>query len=127
MSTQAKKWIVRDDIGHIYGPFELTKLKDLLAKGILTGEEQTAQYPAGDWQPMSSEPELYNLILDSLSVEKKKPALVVALQSVKPKLQEKKEWGPEPELAASLIGKEKAKKSIPDFKTKSKEESSRVK
>jgi tetratricopeptide (TPR) repeat protein len=72
MTSQAKKWIVKDDVGHIYGPFDLNKLRDLLTKGILTGEEEAAQYPAGDWQPMSAEADLYNLILDALSAEKKK-------------------------------------------------------
>src|SRR5271170_892385 len=89
MASQAKKWIVRDEIGHIYGPFEVAKLKDLLSKGILTGDEQTAQYPAGDWRPMSTEPELYNLILDTLSAQQKRPAIVGEPAPKRPELSKK--------------------------------------
>jgi len=103
MTSYAKKWIVRDDVGHIYGPFEVTKLKDLLTKGILTGDEQTAQYPAGDWRPMSTEPELYNLILDTLS-SKKEPA---AVDQPAPKVSEKK-----PTIPTEIFSKQKTKLKI---------------
>jgi tetratricopeptide (TPR) repeat protein len=67
MGAQAKKWIVRSSDGHIYGPFEALKVGELLGKGVFTGEEQVAIYPAGDWIPMSGDTELYNLVLEALS------------------------------------------------------------
>ncbi|MDZ4677356.1 MAG: tetratricopeptide repeat protein [Oligoflexia bacterium] len=67
MVAQVKKWIVRSSDGHIYGPFEAHKVGELLGKGVFSGEEQVAIYPAGDWIPMSSETELYNLVLQALS------------------------------------------------------------
>ncbi len=67
MGAQVKKWIVRSSDGHIYGPFEALKVGELLGKGVFTGEEQVAIYPAGDWISMSGDSELYNLVLQSLS------------------------------------------------------------
>jgi tetratricopeptide (TPR) repeat protein len=67
MGSQGKKWIVRDASGHIYGPFELEKLAELLTKRILSGEEQVAEYPAGDWAPMSAIREVYDIVLEALA------------------------------------------------------------
>jgi hypothetical protein len=67
MTSQGKKWIVRNQEGNIYGPFDLDRVKTLLLKGVFAGEEQVAMYPAGDWMPMSSEPELYDVVLDVLA------------------------------------------------------------
>jgi len=72
MGSQDKKWIIRDQSGHIYGPFTITKLGELITKGILTGEEEVAAYPAGDWAPLSSEKKLYDLVLLSLSQSRPK-------------------------------------------------------
>jgi tetratricopeptide (TPR) repeat protein len=121
MAAQAKKWIVRDDIGHIYGPFEVTKLKDLLAKGILTGDEQTAQYPAGDWRPMSTEPELYNLILDTLSAQQKRPAVMPGEPPPKrPELSKKSEASHETPQVTIPFPKERIK-TKPNIDVKIKE------
>jgi len=80
MPPQSKKWIFRaQKEDHILGPFEVQKIRELLIKGVLTGDELVAQYPGGDWMALSKEPELYDLVLESLSQETQRPA--------KPKLQ----------------------------------------
>ncbi|MCC6276972.1 MAG: tetratricopeptide repeat protein [Oligoflexia bacterium] len=66
MSSQHKKWIVRNHDGHIYGPFEPAKIRELLLKGVFSGEEQVANYPAGDWMAMSAEAELYEFVLEAI-------------------------------------------------------------
>ncbi len=67
MSSQNKRWIVRDVSGHIYGPFEPAKIGELLKKGVLSGDESTSEYPVGDWVPMSSIKELYDIVLESMN------------------------------------------------------------
>src|SRR5271155_4529212 len=67
MGAQKKKWIVRDGKGHIFGPFDQEKIQDLLKKGVLTGAEEAAHYPAGDWAVMSADKDLYELVLAALS------------------------------------------------------------
>ena len=67
MGAQKKRWIVRDGKGHIFGPFDQEKIQDLLKKGVLTGTEEAAHYPAGDWAIMSADKELYELVLAALS------------------------------------------------------------
>jgi tetratricopeptide (TPR) repeat protein len=67
MPAQDKKWILRDSSGHIYGPFTISKLGELITKGIVTGEEDVAAYPAGEWRPLSSERELYDVVIAMIS------------------------------------------------------------
>lgn len=74
MSSKDKKWIVRSPDGHIYGPFSFEKLGDLLARSVLTGEEQISEYPVGDWKPMSSDPAIYDLVLEALSKPRTAPS-----------------------------------------------------
>src|SRR4051794_3793105 len=70
MGSQGKKWIVRDGQGRIFGPFEVLKLRELLGRGVLTGDEEAAEYPAGDWRKLSSTSELYDIVLESLMESK---------------------------------------------------------
>jgi tetratricopeptide (TPR) repeat protein len=70
MAAKDKKWILRDSSGHIYGPFTISRLGELISKGIVSGEEDVAAYPSGDWRPLSSENELYEIVLEMLSVAK---------------------------------------------------------
>ncbi len=54
--------------GHIYGPFERSKVMDLLNKGVLTGEEDVAEYPAGEWVGFSQIKEISDLLMQTLAV-----------------------------------------------------------
>lgn len=63
-----KKWIFRTSAGHIYGPFEKEKVEELLLYGKLTGEEEVAEYPAGDWKIFSHDSELAEILLKSISL-----------------------------------------------------------
>ncbi len=53
--------------GHIYGPFDKNKISELLLKGVLTGEEEASEYPAGDWESFSHAAELTEIFMQVLS------------------------------------------------------------
>lgn len=99
MGTQVKKWIIRNLDGHIYGPFEVEKIQELLNRGIFSGDEQVAEYPVGDWMPMSADPQLYDLVLEQLASPGKKKKKPPKASKKKPDLQKSqpKEQTPEEE------------------------------
>ncbi|MBK9293637.1 MAG: tetratricopeptide repeat protein [Oligoflexia bacterium] len=63
-----KKWIFRTSVGQIYGPFEKEKVEELLLYSKLTGEEEVAEYPAGEWKNFSHDQELAEILLKTLSL-----------------------------------------------------------
>jgi tetratricopeptide (TPR) repeat protein len=69
MSDSSKKWIIRDTVGRISGPFTTEKILHSIGQGEFTGEESIAYYPGGAWISISQDPQFYDKLLDSLSNE----------------------------------------------------------
>ena len=60
------KWIVKNDQGHIKGPYSTTQIVELISVGTLIGEESVAFYPGGDWIPIGQNPQFYDKLLVAL-------------------------------------------------------------
>ena len=65
--SESQKWIVQDAEGKIWGPFTYEKLLRQIENSYYTGEELVATFPGGGWSKMSTRPEFYDRLLESLS------------------------------------------------------------
>lgn len=59
-------WIIKLNTGQIKGPYTTIEVLKYISEGIFTGEEQIAQYPGGQWNSITKEPEFYERILETL-------------------------------------------------------------
>lgn len=64
---EGKRWIVKDALGRISGPFSTEKVLHQIKRGELMGEEQISLYPSGQWIQISKDPVFYDKLLDVLS------------------------------------------------------------
>lgn len=64
-----QRWLIKDAKGRIYGPFTNEKILKLIGRSVFIGDERIAEYPDGDFVPISKIPEFYDRLLDILSVE----------------------------------------------------------
>ena len=64
--TPAKQWLVRDPTGKTSGPFNRESMENLIARGVFFGDESISLQPKGEWVPIASHPEFYDLIIASL-------------------------------------------------------------
>lgn len=74
MSTRlknAKRWIVKDAQGRIFGPFVTEQVLEQIDRNYFMGGEMIAPYPGGDWIPITKAPEFYDRLLDALAAEAK--------------------------------------------------------
>ncbi len=62
-----KKWIVKDVLDHIHGPYETEEIFALIENETFTGEEFISSYPGGKWVQISTEPEFFDYMLSALS------------------------------------------------------------
>ena len=55
MSPQSsnKRYKVKLESGRILGPLELARVRLLVLKNQITGNEVAREHPSGDWQPIS--------------------------------------------------------------------------
>ena len=61
------KWVVKDGRGRLLGPFPTDKVLEYISQGRLTGDEQVARYPGGNWIPIAQDPQFYDRLLSALS------------------------------------------------------------
>ncbi len=55
------------------GPYSKEAIKNLIARGTITGEEEISEFPGYNWVPMATLPEFYDLLIDALETEKPSP------------------------------------------------------
>jgi hypothetical protein len=65
-SIPKKQWLIRDQSGKIIGPYTKEAIRNLAARGIISGDEQIASHPGGQWVLLASIPEFYDLVIESL-------------------------------------------------------------
>lgn len=82
MSNSSNKWLVKDSESKVHGPYEESLVFSLIEKGVLTGGEQVAEYPVGDYHSISQVSVFYDKFLDvwegeigQLTEEEKRKAL----------------------------------------------------
>ncbi|HAG91487.1 MAG TPA: hypothetical protein DCL41_06430 [Bdellovibrionales bacterium] len=69
MSEQMKRWVVKDAMGRISGPFTTEKILHQIKRSELTGDEHVSLYPSGKWIQISKDPIFYDKLLEVLSSE----------------------------------------------------------
>ena len=67
MGQGNRKWIIRDALGRIGGPFTTEKVLYKIGRGEFSGEEAIARYPDGKWIPISQDPQFYDKLLEVLA------------------------------------------------------------
>lgn len=66
-------WIIKQQSGHIKGPYTTIEILDYISSGVFSGEEEISKYPGGDWTTISKEPEFYEKLLETLENQLKDP------------------------------------------------------
>ncbi len=124
--SELQKWIVQDAEGKIWGPFTYEKLIRQIENSYYSGEEMVATYPGGEWSKMSSRPEFYDKLLESLSNDHKTQRTRLQNASIdeetKPGVQEPEPIGRavfEKEDSGSLELEEPSNQKSKSFSTKS--------
>lgn len=65
----ATKWVVKDNLDQIQGPFSTEEILSQIKKGLLSGDEFIARYPDGKWKRVSTEPQFFDFMLELISEE----------------------------------------------------------
>lgn len=65
----SKKWIVKDVLNHVHGPYDTEEILSQIENGALTGDEFISSYPEGEWKSISTEAEFFDHMLKALSGE----------------------------------------------------------
>jgi len=68
-------WIIKNQRGHIKGPYTTIEVLNFISNGTFSGEEQITKYPGGEWTTISKEPEFYEKILETLENQLKNPGV----------------------------------------------------
>ena len=63
----AKLWMIKNQKGLTYGPFDEARIIELIQIGVLGGEELVADYPSGNWIKLPQVPQFYDAVLLTLS------------------------------------------------------------
>lgn len=66
---EGKRWIIKDAMGRISGPYSTEKVLHKIKRSELTGEELISLYPSGQWIVISRDPVFYDKLLEVLSQE----------------------------------------------------------
>lgn len=66
MAQMVTKWIIRTASDGTLGPFTEQEIKQQIRLGQLSGEEQIAGFPDGEWKPIMKESAFYESLLDAL-------------------------------------------------------------
>jgi len=72
-SSKTRRWILRNDKGHVEGPFTTEAVLAKIACSEITGEESVAHFPDGKWIPISQDPQFYDKLLEVLERENANP------------------------------------------------------
>lgn len=64
MNNSKDAWLVKDSSGKSRGPYNTKAVLSLIEKGVLTGTEQIAGFPGGDFQSISQVSLFYDKFLD---------------------------------------------------------------
>ena len=59
----SKKWIVKDVLDHVHGPYDTEEVISQIENGTLMGDEFISSYPEGVWKQISLEPEFFDYML----------------------------------------------------------------
>jgi len=63
----SKKWIIKDALDHVHGPYETDEIFNQIENGSLTGDEFISLYPEGVWKEISTEPQFFDYMLSALA------------------------------------------------------------
>lgn len=66
MAQLVTKWIIRTASDGTLGPYTEQEIKQQIRLGQLTGEEQIAGFPDGEWKPIMKESVFYDSLLEAL-------------------------------------------------------------
>ncbi len=66
----SQKWVIKDVLGQVSGPYDTQDILLQIKKGVLTGSELIASYPEGKWITVSAEPQFFDYMLEVISGEK---------------------------------------------------------
>ncbi len=61
-----EQWIIRESSGKVIGPYTKEAIHNLIARGVMDGEEKIARHPGGEWVALATIPEFYDLVIESL-------------------------------------------------------------
>lgn len=64
--SEGKRWIIKDALGRISGPYSTEKVLHKIKRSELTGEEEISLYPSGHWIQISNDPVFYDKLLEVL-------------------------------------------------------------
>lgn len=70
---KTSKWIIKNKEGIVRGPYSTDQVLQQITSAEITGDEQISLFPQTDWQPISSEPEFYDRLLEFLEGEQLHP------------------------------------------------------
>lgn len=88
MEDSSDQWVVRTTKDQVKGPYKTEVLRKMIVSGLFNGTEEICQYPQGEWQVLTKQPEFYEALLESLEnpsdVDNKKSLKMEAETVVKP-------------------------------------------
>lgn len=67
----AQKWITKDALGRIAGPFDTSEVIQRIHQGLITEEDFVAAYPEGKWISVTKEIAFFDEMLNALSGNKR--------------------------------------------------------
>lgn len=67
----AQKWITKDALGRIAGPFETSEVIQRIHQGLISEDDFVATYPEGKWISVTSEIEFFDEMLNAISGQRK--------------------------------------------------------
>jgi tetratricopeptide (TPR) repeat protein len=88
MEESSGQWVFRADKDQVKGPYTTEELRAMIVSGNFSGTEEICQYPQGEWQVLTKQPEFYDALLESLEnpidAQKKKDQKQDAETVIKP-------------------------------------------
>lgn len=66
MAKVTKRWIIKNELGHVRGPYSTEEVIKKIKRGEVTGDEQIAVFPSNQWFAISQKPEFYDQLLEAL-------------------------------------------------------------
>lgn len=63
LGKKKTKYKVRLNSGRVLGPLDLGRIRKLIKKGKITGDEQARHYPEGEWFPIRQESEIADILV----------------------------------------------------------------
>ena len=66
MKESSDQWVVRTSADQVKGPYTTEVLRGMIVSGSFNGTEEVCEYPQGEWQVLTKQPEFYDSLLESL-------------------------------------------------------------